>query len=396
MAHLFQPLDIGGVTLPNRIQISPMCQYSAVEGVAQDWHLIHLGGLMLSGAGLLVAEATAVEAAGRITHGCLGLWNDTQEAALADLVARIRPLSGTRLGIQLSHAGRRASARSIAQRGRGESLPPEEGAWTTRGPSALPYNEHWATPVEMSLADIAEVTQAFALATRRAVRAGFEVIEIHGAHGYLLHQFLSPRTNRRTDAYGGTPEGRMRFPLEVVEACRAELPAGCALGFRVNSTDWHPEGLGLDDAVVLAKALESRGVDYVTMSAGNLVPDAVIPPAKPGHQVPFAARIKAETGLTVAAVGLITGAEQAEEILSSGAADMVALARGFLDDPRWGLHAAAALGVDAEYAPQYLRARPNNWIGYRLAHPETPEIETSRQADRPSNSGWDRPVAAKP
>ncbi|MCA2012565.1 NADH:flavin oxidoreductase/NADH oxidase [Cereibacter sphaeroides] len=392
MAKLFEPLTIGGVTLPNRIQVSPMCQYSAVEGVAQDWHLIHLGGLMMSGAGLLIAEATAVEPAGRITHGCLGLWNDAQEAALTDLVARIRPLSSARLGIQLSHAGRRGSARSIADRGRGESLPPEEGAWTTKGPSALAYNDQWAVPAAMSVEAIAQLTRAFAESAARAVRAGFEVIEIHGAHGYLLHQFLSPRTNQRTDAYGGLPEGRMRFPLEVVEAVHAVLPAHCALGFRVNSTDWHPEGLKLDDAMVLAEALKARGVDYVTMSAGNLVPDAQIPPASPGHQVPFAARVKAETGLTAAAVGMITDPLQAEAILTEGRADMIALARGFLDDPRWGWHAAAMLGVDADYPPQYLRARPNNWRGYHRVHPEAKRVDSAKQADRPNNSGWDRPT----
>ncbi|HBZ43550.1 MAG TPA: oxidoreductase [Maritimibacter sp.] len=391
MAVLFDPLTIGGVTLPNRIQVSPMCQYSAVDGVVQDWHLIHLGGLMLSGAGLVFAEATAVEARGRITHGCLGLENDVQERAFTDLVARLRPLSEARIGVQLSHAGRRGSARSIADRSKGESLPPEEGAWPTRGPSALPYNETWVTPEEMTQDDIDTVIAAFADATARAVRAGVDVVECHAAHGYLLHQFLSPRTNLRRDAYGGSLQNRMRFPLAVIGAMRDTIPSDRALGVRVNSTDWHPEGATLEDAVVFARELEALGVDYVTMSAGNLVPDAVIPKATPGHQVGFSERVKAETGLATAAVGLITDPHQAEDIVSEGRADMVAIARGFLDNPRWGLHAAAALGVDVPYAPQYIRARPNNWTAFKRVHPEARDVVSTHQADRPSGSTWDRP-----
>ena len=391
MPQLFDPLALGGVRTPNRIQVSPMCQYSAREGLVQDWHLVHLGGLMLSGAGLVMAEATAVEPAGRISHGCLVLDTDAQEAAMTRLVHQLRPLSDAKLGLQLSHAGRRGSARSIMERGRGESLPPDEGAWPTRGPSAIPYNDSWATPVAMTEADIDTVVTAFAQATRRAVRAGFDVIECHAAHGYLLHQFLSPRTNHRTDAFGGSLENRMLFPLQVVAAMRAEVPRDRALGVRVNSTDWHPEGATLDDALAFAKALESLGVDYVTMSAGNLVPDAVIPKATPGHQVAFCERIKAETGLTAVAVGMILEAEQAAAILREGRADMVALARGFLDNPRWALHAAAKLGVDVPYAPQYLRARPNNWTGFARVHEGAQPITSSLQTDRPSASGWDRP-----
>ena len=391
MPHLFDPLQIGGLTLSNRIQVSPMCQYSAVDGIAQDWHLVHLGGLMLSGAGLVIAEAMAVEAPGRITHGCLGLYTDAQEVALHDLISRLRGMSPAKIGVQLSHAGRRGSARSIADRGKGESLPPEEGAWPTRGPSAVPYNQTWATPVEMTQADIAAVTQAFADAARRAVRAGFDLIEIHAAHGYLLHQFLSPRTNHRTDAYGGSMQARMRFPLAVIRAVRAEIPASHALGVRVNSTDWHPEGLTPEDAILFARELEQCGVEYVTMSAGNLVPDAKIPPAQPGHQVGFATRIKQETGLVASAVGMITDPHQAQDIIASGRADMVAIGRGMLDNPRWGLHAAAALGVDVEYPPQYIRARPNNWMGYYRVHPDAQQLQSTHQADRPSNSGWDRP-----
>ncbi|MBY6166573.1 NADH:flavin oxidoreductase/NADH oxidase [Pseudooceanicola nitratireducens] len=395
MADLFTPLMLGGVTCPNRIQVSPMCQYSAVDGIAQDWHLIHLGGLMMSGAGLVVAEATGVEAAGRISHGCLVLETDEQEQALADLVARLRPLSDASIGIQLGHAGRRASARSIRDRGKGESLPPEEGAWQTYAPSALPYNDQWATPAEMTEDDIIRITRAFAQATRRAVRAGFDLVECHAAHGYLLHQFLSPRTNRRTDAWGGTLENRMRFPLAVVQAMRDALPADRALGVRVNSTDWHPQGATLDDSIPFVRALKDMGVDYVTLSAGNLVPDAVIPKATPGHQVGFAERIRQETGMTVVAVGMISDPVQADAVVREGRADMVAIGRAMLDNPRWGWHAAARLGRDVPYPPQYLRARPNNWTDFQRIHPGAQPIVSTQQADRPSGSTWDRPEADK-
>ncbi|WP_254919136.1 oxidoreductase [Oceanicola sp. 22II-s10i] len=347
---------------------------------------------MLSGAGLVVVEATGVEPEGRITHGCLALSNDAQQAAFADLIAKLRPLSEARIGIQLAHAGRRASARTIKDRHKGESLPPEEGAWPTRGPSALPYNDQWATPVEMSEADLDTVRTAFVDAARRSVEAGFDLIEIHAAHGYLLHQFLSPLTNLRTDQWGGSFENRMRFPLSIAEAVRAVVPRTHALGARVTSTDWHPQGLTIDDGAEFARRLGALGLDYVTMSAGNLVPDAQIPPARPGHQVPFAERVRADTGLTTVAVGMITDPHQAEAILAEGRADMVALGRGFLDDPRWGLHAAAALGVDVPWPPQYLRARPNNWLGYRLVHPDTPETTDSRQSDRPAGADWNRPA----
>lgn len=394
MSLLFTSLTLGGLTLPNRLQVSPMCQYSAVEGLAQDWHLVHLGGLMLSGAGLVMLEATAVEAAGRITHGCLALETDAQEAALAGLVTRLRALSPAGIGIQLGHAGRRGSARSIWDRGRGESLPADEGAWPTKGPSALAYNDSWATPGELTEAGIEALVAAFAASAIRAVRAGFGVIELHAAHGYLLHQFLSPRTNLRTDAWGGSAGNRMRFPLAVAAAMRAAIPGGCAFGVRVSSTDWHPEGLTLEDAVDFSRALKALGVDYVTMSAGNLVPDAQIPKATPGHQVGFAERVKRETGLATCAVGMILDAAQAEAILTEGQADMVALARGFLDDPRWGWHAAAALGVDLAYPPQYVRARPNNWTGFARVHPGAAAPDSSQQADRPSGSAWDRPRPA--
>ena len=392
MSALFQPLRMGGVSLENRIVVSPMCQYSAVEGLAQPWHLIHVGGLMLSGAGLVIMEATATEAAGRITHGCLGLYTDEHETALTSLVAEAKKLSDAAIGIQLSHAGRRASCRSIRDRNKGESLPPEEGAWQTFGPSGFGYDETWHTPKEMDADDIARVTQSFVDAALRADRAGFDVLEIHAAHGYLLHQFLSPVTNHRTDAYGGSTENRMRFPLEVVRAARAVWPKHKALGVRVNSTDWHPQGQCIADALTFAQQLEAAGVDYVVMSAGNLAPGSKIPPATPGHQVNFATLIKRRTSLVTMAVGLIATPELADEIIRENKADLVAIGRAMLDNPRWGLHAAARLGVDVDYAPQYLRARPNNWLGFPLAHPEAQPVKATRQADRPaSGAGWDRP-----
>ncbi|WP_293865607.1 NADH:flavin oxidoreductase/NADH oxidase [uncultured Alsobacter sp.] len=393
MSALFSPLPLGGITVPNRVAVSPMCQYSAVEGLAQPWHLVHVGNLMMSGAGLVIMEATGVEAAGRITHGCLGLWNDAQEEALADLVREAKKLSGAALGIQLAHAGRKASSRSIADRWKGEVLPPEEGAWQTCGPSALPFDTGWHVPQAMDDAALARVRDAFADSARRADRAGFDAVEVHGAHGYLLHTFLSPISNTRTDRYGGSRENRMRYPLEVAAAVREAWPRGKALGFRINSTDWHPDGATLDDAVALAAGLKAIGFDYAVMSAGNVAAGAQIPTATPGHQVEFAARVKRETGLTAMAVGFIVEARQAEAVVADGLADMVALGRAMLDDPRWGLHAAAALGVDVDYPPQYLRARPNNWIGYRVAHPDTGAIAATRQADRPASQSWDRPKA---
>lgn len=393
MSALFQPLEMGGVSLANRIVVSPMCQYSAVEGLAQPWHLIHVGGLVLSGAGLVIMEATATEAAGRITHGCLGLYTDEHEAALSALVSEARKLSDAAIGMQLSHAGRRASCRSIRDRNRGESLPPEEGAWQTFGPSGFGYDETWHVPKQMDAGDIARVTQSFVDAALRADRAGFDVLEIHAAHGYLLHQFLSPVTNHRTDAYGGSTENRMRFPLEVVRAVRAAWPKDKALGVRVNSTDWHPEGQCIADALTFTQQLEAAGVEYVVMSAGNLAPGSKIPPATPGHQVNFATLIKRRTSLVTMAVGLIATPDLAEEIIHEEKADLVAIGRAMLDNPRWGLHAAARLGVDVDYPPQYLRARPNNWLGFPLVHPGAQPVSATRQIDRPaSGAGWDRPA----
>lgn len=391
MSALFSPGRIGSLELENRIVVSPMCQYSAVDGVAQPWHLIHVGGLMMSGAGLVIVEATAVEEIGRGTHGCLGLYRDDQEAALAGMLGEARKLSSARIGIQLTHCGRKASTRTIPERWKGEPLSAEEGAWTPVAPSALAFDGHWPVPEELDETGIDRIIGAFATSARRAARAGFDLVEIHGAHGYLIHNFLSPLSNRRSDRWGGTSESRMRFAIEVARAVRSVLPPDIALGFRINSTDWHPDGSSLEDAAVLARALEEVGVDYAVMSAGNIAPGIAIPPASPGHQVPFATEIRNRTGLAAMAVGMIAQPQQAEAIVANGEADFVALARPMLDNPRWGLHAAAALGVDIRYPPQYIRARPNNWLGFGYVHPEARPPETSLQLDRPRSVSWDRP-----
>lgn len=394
MSALFRPGILGGLTLDNRIVVSPMCQYSALEGAAQPWHLIHIGNLMMSGAGLVIMEATAVEDVGRGTHGCLGLYSDGHERALSDLVCEAKKLSTAKLGIQLTHTGRKGSTRTIPERWRGEPLPADEGAWTPVGPSPIAFDHGWATPAVLDTAGIQHIVDAFADSATRAARAGFDLVEIHGAHGYLLHSFLSPLSNRRADDWGGALENRMRFPLAVARAVRAAWPADRALGFRMNSTDWHPDGLSLEDAVVFAKELETIGIDYVVMSSGNIAPGISIPPASPGHQVPFATEIKNHTGLTAMAVGMIARPDQAETIIAAGQADFVAIARPFLDNPRWGLHAAATLGVDVPYPPQYLRARPNNWLGFSYVHPDAKPPATTRQLDRPPSVAWDRPKSA--
>ncbi|MGB6117074.1 MAG: NADH:flavin oxidoreductase/NADH oxidase [Mesorhizobium sp.] len=391
MTSLFKEGRIGGLKLDNRIVVSPMCMYSAVAGVPQPFHMAHIGSLMMSGAGLVIVEATAVDAVGRGTPGCTGLYDDAQEAAFAKLVADSKGLSGAKLGIQLTHTGRKAAARTIPDRWRGEPLPREEGAWKPVAPSAIAFDSHWQTPEELSIADIRRLVEAFADSARRADRCGFDLVEIHGAHGYLIHQFLSPLSNQRTDAYGGSTAGRNRFAIEIARAVRAVWPKEKALGFRMNSTDWHADGLVLEDAVVLAQALEAEGIDYVVMSSGNIAPGIKIPPATPGHQVRFAAEVKKRTRLTTMAVGMIARPDQADGVIASGDADFVAIARVFLDDPRWGIHAAAALGVDIRYAPQYIRARPNNWLGFSHVHPDARPPATKQQLDRPPSVAWDRP-----
>ncbi len=352
---LFTPLRLRGLTLSNRIIVSPMCQYSAEDGSANDWHLIHLGGLALGGAGLLFVEATAVEPIGRITPGCHGLYSDENERALGRVVAAVRRHSPVKLGIQLAHAGRKGSS-EVPWRD-GALIPPERGGWRPVAPSALPQHPQEQAPVALDRAGISRIRKAFVKAARRASRLGFDAVELHSAHGYLLHEFLSPISNQRDDEYGGTRENRMRFPLEVFDAVRAAWPADKPLGVRISSTDWVDGGWDIEDSIVFARELKARGCDWLDCSGGGVSPQQKIP-LGPGYQAPFAKRIRAEAGIPTVAVGLITDPRQAEAIIAGGEADLVALARAMLYDPRWAWHAAAVLGGEARAPEQYWRCAP--------------------------------------
>ncbi|NEX62925.1 NADH:flavin oxidoreductase/NADH oxidase [Noviherbaspirillum galbum] len=356
MSHLFTSMQLGSLQLTNRIVVAPMCQYSASEGSATDWHMMHLGHLALSGAGMLIIEATAVEPQGRITAGDLGLWSDDNEAALARVLQAVRRHSPIPVAIQLAHAGRKASTH-VPWEG-GQSIPSTAPqGWRTVAPSAIPFAGHDETPLALDEAGLQRVRDAFAAAARRAARLGLDSIEVHAAHGYLLHQFLSPLSNRREDGYGGTLENRMRFPLEIFDIVRANFPKEKAVGVRVSATDWVDGGWDVEQTVAFARALKQRGCGYIDVSSGGLSPLQKIE-LGPGYQVPFAERIKREAGMPTMAVGLITEAQQAEDIIASGKADMIALARGILYDPRWPWHAAAALGAQVDAPPQYWRSQP--------------------------------------
>jgi len=365
-SKLFTPIQLGGVTLPNRIVVSPMCQYSADDGSMTDWHMMHLGSLAASGAGLLMIEATGVTREGRISHGCTGLYSDNNEAAMKRVVDACRRVTKNPIGVQIGHAGRKASVQ-VPWLG-GKALSAAESPWQTVAPSALAFGEDWHTPRELSAADIAGLAQAFAAAAQRARRIGLDVLEMHSAHGYLLHEFLSPLSNRRGDRYGGSLENRMRAPLEMAQALRAAWPKERCLGARITASDWIEGGFEAADAVAYAKELARIGFDYVCVSSGGLVPQARIK-VGPGYQVPFAEKVKKGAPLAVRAVGMIADPEQAEAIVSGGKADMVALARGFLDNPRWVWHAAEKFGVKIDYPPQYARSHPDLWPGARLARP---------------------------
>jgi 2,4-dienoyl-CoA reductase-like NADH-dependent reductase (Old Yellow Enzyme family) len=356
VSALFSPLQANRLHLANRIVIAPMCQYSAEEGCATDWHQIHLGQLALSGAGLLIIEATAVSDVGRISPVDLGLYSDANEAALARVLAAIGKHSAMPIAIQLSHAGRKGSSRAPWDGGT-QIRSTEPGGWKTEAPSAAPHAKEEETPAALDREGLARVRAAFALAAARAARLGLAGIEVHAAHGYLLHQFLSPLANHRTDAYGGSLENRMRFPLEVFDAVRAAFPADKPVWVRVSATDWVQEGWQLEDTVAFAQALKARGCDAIHVSSGGASPAQSIR-LGPGYQVPFAQRVKAESGLPTIAVGLITGAEQAEAVIRNGEADAVALARGMLYDPRWPWHAAAQLGASVVAPKQYWRSQP--------------------------------------
>jgi len=356
MSALFTPIKLRDLTLANRIMVAPMCQYSSVDGEANDWHFTHINSLALSGAAIFCIEATAVEAIGRITPGCLGLWNDATEAALKPILASVRKRSKAAVMIQLAHAGRKASSHTPWDGG--QLIPVTEGGWRPEGPSAIPHKQGETPPLAFDAAGLKRVRDAFVAAARRAERLGIDAIEVHSAHGYLLHQFLSPVANQRTDQYGGSLPNRMRFPLEVFDAVREAFPQSKPVGIRVSCTDWVEGGWDLPQTIEFAQELKKRGVDWIDASSGGVSPLQKIP-LGPGYQVPFAQAIREATGLTTIAVGLITEAKQAEEIVASGKADMVALARAMLYDPRWGWHAAAELGGEVFAPPQYWRSQPS-------------------------------------
>ncbi|HXS76655.1 MAG TPA: NADH:flavin oxidoreductase/NADH oxidase [Terracidiphilus sp.] len=354
-ATLFTPLQLRSVVFSNRIGVSPMCEYSSEDGFATDWHLVHLGARAQGGAGLVMVEASAVTPEGRISNGDLGIWKDEHIEKLAQIVRFIHA-QGSRAGIQLAHAGRKGSM--TVPFGGERLLSPEQGRWQTVAPSAIPFSDSYSVPKALDDAEIAGVVSAFANAAKRAIAAGFDFVEIHGAHGYLLHEFLSPLANQRTDQYGGSFESRVRLPLEVVTAVRAAWPEHLPLFMRISATDWAEGGWMPDESVELAGKLRGHGVDLVDVSSGGLVPYAKIP-AGPGFQVPFAERIRKEAGVPTAAVGLITEPKQANEIIAREQADIVLLAREMLRDPYWTLHAAEALGEKASWPVQYLRAAPH-------------------------------------
>ncbi len=360
MPQLFTPFTLRSLVLPNRIVVSPMCQYSAVEGRAQPWHTIHLGQLALGGAGLLLVEATAIEPAGRITHGCLGLYDDATEEALAETLRSVRSVSPIAIGIQLGHAGRKASSARPWEGG--QLLDLDAGGWRTVAPSAVPVAENEAAPHALARDELERVKARFVEAVRRADRLGFDAIEIHAAHGYLLHQFLSPLSNQREDEYGGSPENRMRWPLEVLAAMRAAWPVHKPIGIRLSATDWRDDlpaeqRFDVPDAIAFARACGQLGADWIDVSSGGISPLQKIRLA-PGYQVPFAEAIRREVSVPVMAVGLIDDPHQAEEIVASGKADLVAMARAMLYDPRWPWHAAAALGASVDAPRQYWRSPP--------------------------------------
>jgi NADPH2 dehydrogenase len=355
---LFSPYKLAGLELANRIVVSPMCQYSADDGCANDWHLMHLGMLANSGAALVIVEATHVERHGRITHGCLGLYNDDNEAALSRVMHSARRAGTAKFGIQIAHSGRKGSAQKPWEGG--GQLPPGADPWPTIAASAIPFGDGWQTPREVTEADMERVRNAFVSSAQRALRIGFDEIELHMAHGYLAHGFMSPISNKRTDQYGGSLENRLRFPLSIARAVRAVVPKGVPLGARITGSDWKEGGLTADDAVAISKALKAEGLDFICISSGG-VAGGIHNPAEPCYNVAIAARVKKEAGIATRCVGLIVKPEHAEQIVVNGEADMVSMARSFLDDPHWGWHAAKVLGAEVVRPVQYARAGPKLW-----------------------------------
>jgi 2,4-dienoyl-CoA reductase-like NADH-dependent reductase (Old Yellow Enzyme family) len=356
LSALFSPLEVGSLKLANRIVIAPMCQYSAEDGCMTDWHTIHLGHLALSGAALLTIEATAVTPEGRISYGDTGLWSDANEEAMARVLSSVRRWSEMPIAIQLGHAGRKAST-DKPWFGGAQIAPTNPNGWQTVAPSPLPFMEGECPPVELDREGLDRIREGFAHAAVRAARLDLAAVQLHGAHGYLLHQFLSPLSNRRSDEYGGGLENRVRFPLEVFEAVRAAFPADRPVTMRVSATDWVEGGWDVEQTIEFARALEQRGCAAIHVSSGGLDPRQEIP-IGPSYQVPLAREVKRAVNMPVVAVGLITDFEQAEAIVGTGDADMVALARGILYDPRWPWHAAAELGSKVKAPVQYVRSQP--------------------------------------
>ena len=359
MSALFTPFRVGSLELANRIVIAPMCQYSAVDGCMTDWHVIHLGHLALSGAALLTIEATAVLPEGRITYGDVALWNDATEAAIARTLETIRHWSDIPIAIQLAHAGRKAST-ELPWKGGSQIASDHPNGWQTFAPSAIPFENGQQSPVALDRDGLTRVREAFAEAAHRAARLGVDAVQLHCAHGYLLHEFLSPLSNRRDDEYGGSPENRMRFPLEVFDAVRAAFPADLAVSMRVSGTDWADGGWDIDQTIAFARALETRGCAAMHVSSGGLTPAQQIP-VGPSYQVPLARAVKKATRMPVIAVGLITEFEQAEAVVGTGDADLIALARTILYNPRWPWHAAAHFGAQVKAPDQYLRSQPRQY-----------------------------------
>ena len=371
MARLFAPLTIKDLVLENRIVVPPMCQYSAIDGVPQPWHFQHYGALAASGPGLIVIEATGCTAEGRISPYCLGLWNDQQEAVFKELVANMKSFGNSKVGIQIGHAGRKASTDRLWLGG--APLDAEHGGWSIVGPSPIAYDERSQVPQELDQAGIDRLKQAFVDSIQRALRAGFDTVELHFAHGYLVHEFLSPVSNKRTDQYGGSLENRMRFPLEVIAAIKAIWPENKALGMRFSATEWtEMESFNLEEAKTFAIEAKRTGIDYICVSSGgNLATTTSVfsLPLEPGFQVPLAKAIKEASGAFVRAVGLIVTPEHAEQILAENSADMICIGRCFLNDPRWTWHAARALGVPLKHSPQYLTVEADKWRALKFEHP---------------------------
>lgn len=354
MSQLLTPLKMRSLTLRNRIFVSPMCQYSSTDGLPNAWHLVHLGSRAVGGAGMVMVEATAVTPEGRISPGDCGLWNDEQAEAFAP-IAQFIAEQGAVPAIQLGHAGRKASV-SAPWVG-GQKVEPAAGGWQPQAPSPLPFSPASPTPRELTASKMEAICSAFISAAKRAQTAGFQIVEVHMAHGYLLHQFLSPLSNQRSDSYGGNLENRMRFPLEVAKQVRKIWPEELPVLVRISATDWVTGGWDLEQSIALCRKLKEIGIDMIDCSSGGLVPDAVIP-AGPGFQTPMATAIKQQLGIATGAVGMITGAAQAEQIVATGQADAVFLARELLRDPHWPLHAAQALKANIPWPPQYERAKP--------------------------------------